>query len=102
MKIIIRPARIEDLARICTLEREIFGSDAYDEAYMQYLFWNTEVFLVATKPDGYIVGYIICRIEGRKGHIINIGVHPNYQHRGIGSKLMVTLESNIRKLVDGK
>lgn len=53
---------------------------------------NTYIFVKATY-DGKIVGSVRGRVEGDTCFISRLIVHPNYQNRGIGKKLMHAIES---------
>jgi len=73
------------------------------ENYSSYFFMDLfeqfpETFIVA-EGDGEIMGYIMCRVETglpsfrsfdipKRGHIISIGVLPQYRNRGVGRALV--------------
>ena len=59
-----------------------------------------ETFIVAV-IDGFVIGYIMCRIESgifnvnlrslsvsKKGHVISIAVSPEHRNEGVGSALI--------------
>ncbi len=67
-------------------------------------------FLVAEEGDGNVVGYIMCRVEGRfssfgitkglakKGHIISIAVVPGHRRKGIGSLLVSECTEKLKRV----
>lgn len=56
-----------------------------------------DLFLVAL-ADGRIVGVVMAGYEGRRGWINYLGVHPDYQRRGIGRSIMAAAEERLRAL----
>ncbi|MDI6806761.1 MAG: GNAT family N-acetyltransferase [Candidatus Aenigmarchaeota archaeon] len=50
------------------------------------------------EEDGKIVGFITYTSDKGKIEISWIGIDPNYQRRGIGSKLLKRLESGLRQI----
>ncbi len=38
--------------------------------------------------DQQVVGFVIILIQVGEGHILNLCVHPHYQHQGFGEKLL--------------
>jgi ribosomal-protein-alanine N-acetyltransferase len=85
--ILIRKFKPSDLSRVYGIECKSF-KDPYDVFFLLNLYeLYPESFLVAEK-SGMVVGYVIARLIGRKGHIIAIAVAPEYRRRGIGRALM--------------
>ncbi len=87
MNIVFRPASEEDIEKICMLEREIFGVDAYPKYLVRYLIENSDFFLVAC-IDEEVIGYICGEIKLQRGHIITLAVDSRFRGRGIGSELL--------------
>ena len=93
----IREARLTDLDQVISINMEALP-EHYPRAFWEEHVkrWN-KAFLVA-EVDGWIVGYIMCRVEWgwgftknkilKKGHVISIAVRKEYRRRGIGKKLM--------------
>lgn len=52
--------------------------------------------LVATDKDGRIKGYINPVVDGPEGWIGGIGIHPQHRNLGIGTRLMLEAEKNLR------
>ncbi|MFH1594994.1 MAG: N-acetyltransferase [Pseudomonadota bacterium] len=84
----IRPALIRDLPRIMEIERLAFG-EQWD--YYQFKASLDDVFLLAVDAaTADIVGFLVacCCEVSRRGIILRLAVHPDYQGRGIATQLI--------------
>ncbi len=45
---------------------------------------NVEGWVAEEEPDGAVAGFMIYEIHPHKIEIVNISVHPEFRHRGIG------------------
>jgi [ribosomal protein S18]-alanine N-acetyltransferase len=84
----VRKALLRDLPRIIEIERLAFGGQ-WD--YYQFKASLEDVFLVAV--DGVtadIVGFLVACVcpVSRRGMILRVAVHPDYQGRGIATQLL--------------
>lgn len=88
-RLTIREAKISDLDTVHSIELTCFGQDAYGPALLQiYQMVSPNTFLVA-EHEGNVIGYVIGTLEARdKGHVVSIGVHPNYRKRGVATALL--------------
>ena len=59
--------------------------------FQPHLFWVGEI-------DSRIVATAMAGYEGHRGWINYLAVAPEYQHRGIGSRMMQVAEDELRKL----
>jgi ribosomal-protein-alanine N-acetyltransferase len=83
----IRKGKAGDIPSIYRIE-----SKSFKYPYTPVLLLN----LLALYPNGYfvaeneleIVGYLIVRKVGQKGHIINLAVDEKYRYRKVGSLLL--------------
>lgn len=92
----IRTAELEDLPAIVEIEGLCFPEEtAFPPGMFAYLI-RYSVVLVASEPNETVVGFIIGYASGRAGAIYTLDVHPNYRRRGIGSRLIVALEEELR------
>lgn len=88
-------------ARACwELDQRCFGDgETYDLDTFHYLLSNPEV--VARKvelTDGAMIGFAIGMIEpGGVGHVISVGVAPEWRRRGVGRLLMQAIERGFAK-----
>jgi len=84
----IRKALIQDFPRIMEIERLAFGGQ-WD--YYQFKASLDDVFLLAVDAvTADIVGFLVaccCKIA-RRGIILRVAVHPDYQGRGIATQLL--------------
>ena len=72
--------------------------------YYQYYTRHPEFFKVAEAPDGRIVGYVMGKAEGEgelwHGHVTAVTVAPEFRRRGLGRKLMNSLEATSEHVFD--
>lgn len=91
----IRTALLRDLPRVMEIERLAFGGQ-WD--YFQFKASLNDIFLVAVDGNsGDIVGFLVacCCTVVRRGIILRVAVHPDYQGQGIATQL---LEESFREL----
>ena len=97
MNVKIRKAQISDLDIICEIEKLCFESfERFERNFFHFLISNPKsFFLVASIGDSSnnVVGFIILhRKTSSIYEIYTINVHPNWQRKGIGEKLMRSAE----------
>lgn len=96
MQVAIRKFQVKDLKRVYEIEKESF-KDPYNPFFLLQLYeLFSDTFLVA-EVGGRVVGYIIARRVGTRGHIIAIAVDPKYRGRGIGTILMQVILEKLKK-----
>lgn len=84
-----RPARSGDIPAIVVNDRAAFDEVWwYSEKSIAHLLPMIANFIVA-EIEGRVVGHAFSDIYGGQGHLIRLAVHPNYQRRGIGEKLLI-------------
>ena len=84
----IRKALFQDFPRILEIERLAFGGQ-WD--YYQFKASLDDVFLVAVDAaTAEIVGFLVacCCTVARRGIILRVAVHPDYQGRGVATQLL--------------
>lgn len=84
----VRPVRQADFPAIVTLDRLVFHPLWRNSA--ETLRWRQETrpyFVVASK-ERELAGYCYCSTEGEHGHLIRMAVHPAWQERGVGTRLV--------------
>ena len=92
----IEPAGWRDTLAIYRLERIVFPRDTYLPPEILFLLlWPGIRNLKVVTPGGGVVGYISAGKlpGGGRTWIMTIGVHPDHQRRGLGSRLLATVEA---------
>jgi len=100
----ILTAEYEDLQGILELQHLAFQREA--EQYNDFLIqplkqtiygirkeFEKYVFLKATDDNGNIIGSVRGYVNDRTSYVSTLIVHPNLQGRGIGTQLLLTIES---------
>jgi|UniRef100_A0A7C3UYH6 ribosomal-protein-alanine N-acetyltransferase len=93
----IRKALLQDLPRVMEIERRAFGAQ-WD--YFQFKASLNDIFLVAVdSATAEIVGFLVacCCKVARRGIILRVAVHPDYQGRGIASQLLEQSFQELKK-----
>lgn len=67
----------------------------------KFLSRNPETCYVA-EEDHILIGTILVGNDGRRGYIYHTAVHPDYRRRGVGSLLVETAFTSLRRLGIGK
>ncbi len=84
----VRPVCPDDLARLVAIDAAAFAPlwRNTEETFEEYRAQCSE--LCVAELDGLVVGYYCLNVVGRHGHITRIAVHPRYQGRRIGVRLL--------------
>jgi ribosomal-protein-alanine N-acetyltransferase len=92
----VRGAKPYDMNTVLDIEKFCFP-DPYPMSLLSRLYFtNPEGFIVA-EVDEKVVGYLIGTLRwGASGHIMAIGVYPEYRKRGVGTALMVQILDILR------
>jgi [ribosomal protein S18]-alanine N-acetyltransferase len=80
----IRAASTADLDAVARIERASFADPWSRRAFQVHLH---DLFLVADR-DGTVAGYVIGRVTGAEGEILNIAVDPSRRTNGLGRALL--------------
>ena len=102
MSIITRRATVNDLEKLCEIERECFTVEAFTKEQIRFLLDDQNaVGLIALLDDevaGFIIGLIHHHNKTRTGHICTIDVAVKYRRKGVGLKLLSELEKVFVKM----
>ncbi len=92
----IEPAGWRDWPGVFALERACFGPDAWGPIEIFFALVGRGVRLKA-QSDGRLVGFVLGDPQPRQGFswIATIGVHPDFQRRGIGARLLAAVEAGL-------
>jgi ribosomal-protein-alanine N-acetyltransferase len=93
--IIIEPARWSDIGAVVDIQRASFRPGlAYGRFALATLKLTPGVhFLVARSPTGAVTGCIIGDHHRGDARVMNIAVHPAARRQGIGTRLLLALET---------
>jgi [ribosomal protein S18]-alanine N-acetyltransferase len=90
----IRMMQPSDLKGIAEVERA-----AYDYPWSLGIFRDCLLagyYCIVLEVDGAVSGYSIMSIAAAEAHVLNICVHPRFQRRGFGRRLLNTLLDKAR------
>ncbi|MHB2154135.1 ribosomal protein S18-alanine N-acetyltransferase [Calditrichota bacterium GD2] len=88
MNLKIREMRIQDLATIVELERQIFIDAWSEESFVSEIVSNDYSFPLVMEVNGQIVGYAVIWRYADEMHIANFAIHPEFRQRGLGKQFM--------------
>jgi ribosomal protein S18 acetylase RimI-like enzyme len=90
-------ASLFDLIAIWRVERACFPKDAYGLFTLFNMAITPGLVRLKAVVDGQIVGFVAGEINRRDacGWIITVGVHPDYNGRGIGTALLLSAEQRL-------
>jgi len=95
--VIITNANEDDLNEIYAIELESFENPYPYSLLRAYYFLAGDLFLVAKDEKGKVLGYSLGVIQyGYRGHVVSIAVKKTERKRGVGSMLLMRLESKFR------
>jgi ribosomal-protein-alanine N-acetyltransferase len=86
----IRPMGAADIPTVAALEQVLFTDPWSENAFHEELSAAGHRYLVA-EEDGAVVGYGGLLVVGEDTHVVTLGVAPDAQRRGLGTRLMVAL-----------
>lgn len=93
----IRTALIQDMPRILEIENLAFGGQ-WD--YYHFKASLDDLFLVAVDgATGKIIGFLVacCCSVARRGIILRVAVHPDYQGQGVATQLLKESFQRLKK-----
>ena len=90
--ITMRRATAEDALEIAELENLIFPDNSFNETTLAMEIEAGICWVYQT--GGHIQGYLLAKYDGKLLDILRLGVHPKYQDRGVGTRL---LEASLRE-----
>ncbi len=94
----VRCAQPGDLSQIVQIEGLCFPEEtAFPPRMFAYLI-RYAVSLVACEPEKKVLGFIMGYTSGNAGAVYTLDVHPSYRRKGIGYKLLLSLEEKLAQL----
>lgn len=96
LKVVLRPARINDIPTIMALEELCFEQFWRYDALSFVDILSTHPYFMVAELQGQIVGYQFNALDGEYGYLVRIAVDPALNHQGIGARLMAEAISFFR------
>ncbi|MEM0049606.1 MAG: ribosomal protein S18-alanine N-acetyltransferase [Candidatus Bathyarchaeia archaeon] len=100
-QVIVRRAEKSDLKALYEIEVECFREEAFPLRYLKLFLSDAAFITLVMVLEDRIIGYVTARIENFEGkcmgHIYSIAVKPEYRRRGIGSRLLESVEEILRE-----
>lgn len=87
-EITYRPMTLDDIPQVQLVERKCFTTPWSRSIFVSEVTRNDNAVYIVAEMGERIAGYAGVWIILDEGHITNIGVHPDFQRRGIGRALM--------------
>ncbi|MEO0095098.1 MAG: ribosomal protein S18-alanine N-acetyltransferase [candidate division WOR-3 bacterium] len=91
MNYIIRPMKLSDIDEVYKIECRVFPNPWPKSFFENDLHKPNTIALVIDNGEK-LIGYAIADCVINELHITNIAVEPEFQHKGVGSKLLSELE----------
>lgn len=85
--ILIREMTKEDAAEVALVEEACFKFPWSRQAFWEEVQNENALYLVM-EIDGSIFGYMGAWLIEKEAHITNVAIHPKYQKKGLGHKLV--------------
>ena len=88
------PSLLDEIERV---EKSVFGRCAYSRRLLAGLISSVNTVVVAARIKEHIIGYAAGECLSKSGgHIVTIGVEESFRGRGVGSRLLEALESELK------
>lgn len=95
--VLVRRARLEDVPALAALDANAFEPRWRHSADMLRSAYAAVASFDVAWLDDHPVGYQLSSVFGRYGHLARLTVHPAYQGRGIGARLLAGALANLSR-----
>ena len=92
----IRPASLADVPALAALEQACFSDPWTAAGIRETIQYETARTFVA-QDSGRILGYVMARISGEEGEILDLAVRPETRRHGIGRALLAAVREALQK-----
>ena len=97
-EILIRQAKPSDIPNVRKIELETFHpAETFSYGFLHLMTTYSRPFLVAANTQGELLGYLLGIPQEAFVHIISVAVKPDFQGKGIGTKLLATFIEQMQK-----
>lgn len=83
----IRRAERADVPALASIERRCFSDPWTEAGILESIQSETAFAVVAENAEGEL-GYLMARLSGEEGEILNLAVLPGYRRQGVGRRLL--------------
>ena len=83
-----------DTKAVAQIEQLCFEAYLYEDDFIKLLSQKS-VYGIVFEAEGKILGFAIYKSEDRAIDLLNIAVHPEYQKRGIGHRILAEVKSRL-------
>jgi ribosomal-protein-alanine N-acetyltransferase len=90
----VRDATAADVVAMVAIERAVFPDPWSEGSFRSSLGLG---FTLAAERDGTLVAYLVARLAGDEGEILNLAVHPADRRSGIGAQLMAEAHARLTR-----
>jgi len=101
MDIKIESASIRLLDKLYEIEEQCFDQEAFTKRQISYLLTDYNTIGLVAKANNDMTGFVIAQVEVENdrvfGHIITVNVVPTYRRKGIGTKMLIEIESLLKQ-----
>ena len=94
-EILIRRMEEKDVPSVVAIERTSFSLPWSETSFMNEIRKQHAISRVAILDDA-VVGYLCAESVMDEGHILNLGVHPQYKKRGIATALVENILEELK------
>lgn len=91
----LREMTSADLPAVAQIERAAYQFPWSQGIFRDCLLAGYEAIVI--EDDGFVVGYGIMSVAAGDAHLLNLCVHPRYQRRGLGQRILGALLARARR-----
>ena len=92
----VRNATIDDVSKIESIEKELFADEGYSNAVIESNLSLDNYTTKVIEDNGKVVGYVTVSRVVDEAELLKIAVSKTYQKSGLGSKLILAIESELK------
>jgi len=94
----IRPAELEDLDALVSLENRCFEGDRLDKGSLRWTLNRPTALCLVEEAEGRVRGYVLLRSREEFVRILSLAVDPEARRQGVAKALLEEAEKVVREL----